>query len=296
MAVNIATIAARERFGRDLKGVRVATLLDGEPVGQRQVADALGHKHHDRYSRIERGATWPNAQEWDVICSFLGMDEATRARLSKKRKDGMANSKAWWTAFQGEFPASLFEFISYEDYADRVTTCAGSLVPGLLQTPDYGRAVTGRLSRRTLSEEMVERSLALRANRRRILERPDPPMVEAVIGEAALHQRVGGANVMVGQLDSLTEDIRQRNVIVRVIPFSAPAPLTYLFHLFEFNGTSEDPIAAYDGVTGMSFEKGAKEVRGIRSLLDSAKELALSSQDTLELIQTLRKEMARDQD
>lgn len=294
MAVNVANMAARDRFGQELKRVRLAARRDGKPVGQQQVATALGYKRYDRYSRIERGETWPNDREWEIICDFLNMDEVTRVRLSTRREEGMAISSAWWTDFQDDFPSSLIEFVSYEDLAKSVTTCAGNLVPGLLQTPSYGRAVTSKLSKTTLTERLVERSVELRSNRRRVFDKPNPPTVEAIIGEAALHQRVGGADVMVEQLDSLIQDVTERNVTVRVIPFAAPAALTYFFHLFEFSGASEDPIAAFDGVTGMSFEKRAKQIRGIRALLDSARELSLSPEDSLELIRAVKKETPRD--
>ncbi|WP_125936392.1 helix-turn-helix transcriptional regulator [Streptomyces sp. WAC 06738] len=294
MAVNLANMAARERFGQELKRVRLAARLDGKPVGQKQVAQALGYKQYHRYSRIERGETWPNDHEWEIICNLLGMDEVTRVRLSTKREEGMAIGSAWWTEFQDEFPASLIEFISYEDLARSVTTCAANLVPGLLQTADYGRAVISQLSKTTTTEHLVERSVELRMKRRGVFEKPNPPAVEAIIGEAALHQRVGGTDVMAEQLGQLIEDMTQRNVTVRVIPFHASSTLSYFFHLFEFSGTSEDPIAAFDGVTGMSFEKRAREIRGIRSLLDSARDLALPPADSLEIIRALKKELSRD--
>ncbi|MEV8309382.1 Scr1 family TA system antitoxin-like transcriptional regulator [Streptomyces flavidovirens] len=88
---------------------------------------------------------------------------------------------------------------------------------------------------------MWKRSVELRANRRRAFGKPNPPATEAIIVEAALRQKVGGAAVMARQLDSLVLDATRGHVTFRVIPFEARATLTYMFHLFEFGGANENP-------------------------------------------------------
>ncbi|MBT2491683.1 helix-turn-helix transcriptional regulator [Streptomyces sp. ISL-96] len=294
MAVNTAAMIARTRFGAELKRVRLATRVNGEKVQQIHVARAMGLSRYDRYSRMERGETWPNDAEWLAIHTYLRMDLETRVRLETMRREGMSIASAWWTEFDNEFHESLIEFVAYEDSAQKITTCAGNIVPGLLQTTEYGRTVTSLLAKSTMSPHLVERSVELRANRRRAFGKPNPPITEAIIGEAALRQKVGGAAVMVRQLDSLVLDATQGHVTFRVIPFEAGATLTYMFHLFEFGGANENPIAAFDAMTGMSFWRNPKEVRGIRGLVDSLKSLALPPLDSLEKIRAIRKEMSRD--
>jgi hypothetical protein len=292
MAVNTAAMFARKRFGDELKRARIAA--PGGTVKQLHVAQAMGQRSYHRYSRMERGETWPTDAEWKAIVKCLQLDTETRVTLTTMRREGMSIASAWWTEFDEDFPESLITFVAYEDAARTITTCAGNLIPGLLQTPNYGRAVTSHLSKDSLSTVMVERSVELRKNRRRVFDKSTPPAVEAIIGEGALLQQVGGRTSMLEQLDSLIADITDRGVKVRIIPFSAEATLTYFFHLFEFSGASESPIAAFDGVTGMSFEKRAKEVRGIRGLLESSKELSLSPLESLEQIRAVRKELSRD--
>ncbi|MET9470494.1 MULTISPECIES: helix-turn-helix transcriptional regulator [unclassified Streptomyces] len=294
MAINTAAMFARQRFGQELKKVREATRVNGARIKQIHVAQAMGLTRYDRYSRLERGESWPSDTEWKAIVKCLCMDLETRVRLETMRTEGMSIASAWWTEFADEFPESLIEFVAYEDAAQKITTCAGNLVPGLLQTPDYGRAVTSTLSKTTLSTHLVERSVELRSNRRRVFNKDTPPVVEAIIGEGALQQKVGGTEAMREQLDSLIADVTQHGVTIRVIPFSAPATLTYFFHMFEFGGTSENPVAAFDAMTGMSFEKRTREIRGIRALLDSSKELSLTPEESLEAIQAARKELSRD--
>ena len=145
-----------------------------------------------------------------------------------------------------------------------------------------------------MTPHLVERSVKLRTNRRQAFEKATPPSVETIIGEAALRQHVGGTDVMVSQLTSLVQDAEERRVVFRVIPYGAEVMLPYTFHLFECGEKSEKPIAAFDAMSGMSFWKNPKEVRGIRGLVDSLKELALPPLESLEMIRAIRKEMSRD--
>ncbi|WP_328749335.1 MULTISPECIES: helix-turn-helix transcriptional regulator [unclassified Streptomyces] len=294
MALNPVANSARERFGAALQEVRLAARVNGTPVKQVQVARALGHKSYHRYSRIERGETWPKDKEWAVICDFLEMDDVTRVRLETMRSEGLAIvESAWWNEFADETDPSLIQFVTNEQIANKIITCAGSIIPGLFQTPDYGRTLTSYLGKSTMTQRVVERSVELRQNRRKVFERPNPPTVEAIIGEGALHQRVGGALVMARQLDALVEDAKKRGVIFRVIPFEANAALAYPFHLFEF-GEGEKPIAAFDVMTGMAIKDTPKDVRGLRDFIGDLKDLSLSPEKSLDRIGKVRKEMSSD--
>lgn len=294
MAVNTAAMFARTRFGGELQKVRLAARVNGGRVRQIQVAHAMGQKTYNRYSRMERGETWPTDAEWKAIVKCLRMDVEDRVRLETMRREGMSIAEAWWTEFDDEFPESLIHFVAYEDAAQKIVTCSGYLVPGLLQTPGYGRTITTELASSTMTPHAVERSVELRTSRRKVFEKTAPPVVEAIIGVAALRQHVGGPDVMKHQLDSLIEDVESQRVVLRVIPYEATAPAHYTFHLFEFGGATEQPIAAFDAMTGMSFSKAPKEVRGIRGLVESLKKLALPPLESLETIRKARKEMSRD--
>ncbi|MGW2301137.1 Scr1 family TA system antitoxin-like transcriptional regulator [Streptomyces sp. NPDC001809] len=292
MAINTAALVARQRFGSALKDVR--THADGAPIKQVDVAKAMGLARYDRYSRIERGESWPTDKEWPAIVKCLRMGTEDRVRLTTMLKEGQTIGRAWWNDFEGEVPDSLIEFIAYEDSAAKITTCAGSVIPGILQTPDYGKTLTSYLSGDALSARQLRRSVELRSNRRSVMAKEIPPAIEAIIGEAALRQKVGGVEAMVRQLDSLLDDAAHRQVSFRVVDFDAPATLTYFFHLFEFGEKSESPIAAFDAVTGISFKKNPKEVREVHDFVESLRTITRTPEDSLELIKTIRNELYRD--
>ncbi|MGW1180169.1 DUF5753 domain-containing protein [Streptomyces drozdowiczii] len=292
MAINTAAMAARERFGHALQEVRKAARLpNGAPVQQIDVARALGYKSYHRVSQMERGLTWPKDSEWKSLVKVLSMGLETRVRLETMRTEGMSIADAWWTAFEGEFPESLIQFIAYEDRAHRITTCAPNVLPSLLQTESYGRSLTAKMAGSVLTADEVERSVELRRMRRGIFSKPNPTVVEFLFSEAALRQQAGGRDVMLGQLDSLIEDGSSRSISLRVVPFSAPAPSVYMVHFLEFGGADEKPITAFDSMTGMTFQKRPKEVRENRYYVEAMRKLALPHLESIAVIKSVKKEM-----
>ncbi|MFF9310894.1 helix-turn-helix domain-containing protein [Streptomyces sp. NPDC014748] len=288
MSVNTSAMAVGRKFGLALKEARLAARRpDGRPVRQVDVAEALERSTRDRYSRLERGRSFPEPDEWETIKSVLNLDLATQARLEALMEAGQEIAGAWWREFENEFPESLLQFVALEDAAERITTCATNVLPALLQTADYARALTSRLAGSVLTTEMVDRSVELRRNRRAIFARPTAPVIEFIFSEAALHQKVGGRSVMLKQLDSLIQDGSSRTVTLRVVPFDAIAPTMYIVHLLEFGG-GEEPVMAFDSMTGMTYQKRPKDMRENRYYIEAMKNLALSHDNSIELIKELR--------
>ncbi|MDT0342698.1 DUF5753 domain-containing protein [Streptomyces litchfieldiae] len=295
MSVNTAGIVARRTFGDALKSVRAeARTRQGNKIKQIDVAKALGRSTVDRYSRFERGAALPDDTEWPAIVKALFMDRETRVRLETLLRAAQSIEGAWWREFEEEFDESLLEFVAYEDAATKITTCAGNVLPGILQRRPYAEALTLSLDRAVLSPHQMDRSAHLRGQRRGIFDKNHPPTVEAIIGEGALRQEVGGKTIMVSQLDSLIEDAETGRVSFWIIPFTASATLTYMFTLLEFGGAGEKPIVAFDQMTGMTFRKTAREIRELRTYVESLRGLANRPLASLDVLRTIRKEMSRD--
>ncbi|MEU3979661.1 DUF5753 domain-containing protein [Streptomyces sp. NPDC026672] len=293
MALNTAAMAARKRFGKALQEVRKAARLpDGSPVQQIDVARALGYKSYNRVSQMEQGLTWPKDSEWKILVKILNMDLETRVRLETMRTEGMSIADAWWTAFDGEFPESLLQFVAYEDAAQRITTCAPNILPSLLQTESYARSLTAGVAGSVLTPDAVERSVELRRNRRGIFIKSDPPAVEFIFSEGALRQEAGGKAVMLEQLDSLIEDGSSRAISLRVVPFTEVATSVYMVHLLEFGGADEKPLTAFDSMTGMTFQTRPREVRENRHYVEAMKRLALPHLESIAMIKKIKKEMS----
>jgi Domain of unknown function (DUF5753) len=97
-------------------------------------------------------------------------------------------------------------------------TLSSTLIHSLVQTEAHARALLST----SLTLQLDER-VADRLARRSILTRPDPPVVKILLGEAALHTQVGGAEVMREQLQHLLDATALPSVSIRIMPFSAGA-------------------------------------------------------------------------
>jgi transcriptional regulator with XRE-family HTH domain len=140
------------------------------------------------------------------------------------------------------FPASFRPFAAHEAIATSLRSFEVSLVPGLLQTPEYARAVLA--TRPNTSQEQIDLLVTARLARQDVWDREDPPLMWALIDEGVLHREVGTAEVMRGQLAHLAEMSRRPNITVQVVPYSA-GPHSGLLGAFVIAEVDDSPAIAY---------------------------------------------------
>jgi transcriptional regulator with XRE-family HTH domain len=143
----------------------------------------------------------------------------------------------WWTSDSSNLPSGMPFFLALEEGATEIRVWQMNVIFGLLQTEEYAeslmRAAQGPLESTT---EFVERSVAVRMERKRILE-PGGPQVQIILDESALRAMVGDERVMVRQYEELLRIMDLPNVAVHVYPFSSPGyrEVGGSFALFEFD-------------------------------------------------------------
>ncbi|HEX6472173.1 MAG TPA: DUF5753 domain-containing protein, partial [Streptosporangiaceae bacterium] len=142
----------------------------------------------------------------ELCASLMGLAAAGRSREWVKRHGSLS-------------PHPVTDVIQLEQDSSAIRECHPIGIPGLLQTPAYARTVMASAS--FVPPDDVEREVAFRMARKEALSRADPIRLDAVIGEAALRQQMGGPDVMRDQLSHLLDASRAANVIVRVLPFAA---------------------------------------------------------------------------
>jgi transcriptional regulator with XRE-family HTH domain len=122
------------------------------------------------------------------------------------------------------FPASFRSFAPHEAEAAALYIFEHSMIPGLLQTPDYARAILE--THPDVTEDVVNERLVGRLSRQAILDRddPPPPVVCALIDQSALMREIGGPTVMRDQLAHLAAVSRRPNVTVQIIPNTGAHP------------------------------------------------------------------------
>jgi transcriptional regulator with XRE-family HTH domain len=172
-----------------------------------------------KINRLECGRVGVKLRDVADLCTLYGVvDHAERSTLLELARQ--TNLPAWWQRYRDVVPSWFETYLGLEQDASIIRGYEVQFVPGLLQTPDYARAVI-RLARGNASEEAIERRLTVRMRRQQILDRPGPPRLWMVIDEAALRRPVGGRATMFAQLEHLIDSCELPHVTVQVLPFSA---------------------------------------------------------------------------
>jgi transcriptional regulator with XRE-family HTH domain len=182
--------------------------------------DSAGHairSSGSKISRLELGRTGFKQRDVSDLLTLYGVgDDAERSVLLGLARQ--ANTTGWWHAYANVLPAWFEPYLGLEQAASIIRSYEVGFIPGLLQTPEYARAVARLLD--GVSEAGAEQRVELRMQRQQLLHRPNPPHLWVVIDETALRRPIGGRAVMLEQVDQLIRMSRMGNVTVQVMPFS----------------------------------------------------------------------------
>jgi transcriptional regulator with XRE-family HTH domain len=200
------------------------------PVRERDTAALSLFADEMKAAREQRG--WSQADLADQIpysLSTISMVEALHrvpTRDLAGHLDKAFGTPGTFTRLEGRlrdlpFPASFRPFAAYETEATALYVFEHSLIPGLLQTPGYARAVLA--TRPNTADDEVDNLVEARLARQAILTRddPSPPLLWALIDEGVLYRPVAAAEVMHDQLVHLVALSRRPNVTIQVVPYSA---------------------------------------------------------------------------
>jgi transcriptional regulator with XRE-family HTH domain len=200
-----------------------------------------------------------------------------------------ANRPGWWTKYDIDDQG----FISMETEAASVLDFSIINIPGLLQTEGYMRALFATRKVRN-SRERITNDVAARLHRKqRLTDEEFPLEVVAIIDEAALRRRVGGARVMREQLLHLAKVSELGTVSVQVLPSESGAHsgMDGAFSILTFPD-DEDPTVLYvEYVTGSLQVEKPEEVTEARLKFDRLRSEALSPSDSMAFIERLAAEL-----
>ncbi|MDG9715800.1 helix-turn-helix transcriptional regulator [Streptomyces sp. DH24] len=204
-----------------------------------------------------------------------------------------ANRPGWWQRYHDVLPDWFSMYVSLEGAARVIRCYEPHFVPGLLQTEDYARDVmrTGTIGQGPSSPAVVERHVALRMERQRLLERPDPPHLWVVMDETVLRRPVGeDGTVMRDQLDRLLEFAERDRVTLQVAEFtSGPHPGTYApFTLFRFGEPELPDMVFTEYLTGALYLDSRTEVSAHLEVLDHMTARAASTRRTRKILREYR--------
>ena len=172
------------------------------------------------------------------------------------------------------FPGWVVDLIDREREADSIRWFSLDLVPGLLQTEEYTRALMA--TRLRITPDEIEQRVAERMKRHEVLQRESPPLVLLIIDEMALQRPVGGHHVMAEQVRRLIEASGEPNIKITILPMSTGAHegLSGEFGILDFPGR---PSVGYQegAVRGMSLQE-PEDVEALRIKWDTLNGEAVS--------------------
>lgn len=250
---------------------------------QRDLAQQLGVTYVT-ISRYETGARSPKPEDVAQILATLGITGERYDELVDMARD--ADQPNWLDTGVSGIRRELTTLIEFERTATRITDVATSVIPGLLQTSDYARAVLGDTS------SDVEARVAMRIGRRDVLVRSHAPDFVALITESALREPIGGYAVMAEQLRHIETMADLPNVTVQVIPAGStrwhPAHAG-AYILFEFAKSA--PIVHMEHFSSSAFLHKERDVIAYEKASTTLRELAMSPADSAELIAKIRSDL-----
>ncbi|QBS42372.1 transcriptional regulator [Nocardia sp. CS682] len=200
----------RRQLGRHLRDLRNRARMTTRTAAQQlEWSEA-------KIWRIETGQTSLRSLDVEAMCKVYGAPSDLIGPLTALARETKA--RGWWTAY-GDVIAEGFEvYIGLEEAASRLSTYENELVPGLLQTEAYTRALLAA-ARPDMSASEIDRRVQLRMARQALVTRADAPLqLDAVISESVLWRRIGGAEVAAGQLAHLRQMCDLPNVGIQVVP------------------------------------------------------------------------------
>jgi uncharacterized protein DUF5753/helix-turn-helix protein len=238
------------------------------------VATGLGWSE-SKLSRIETAHTGINEADLDRLLSSYGVPAEDRDRLRDLAARG--RERVWWTQYRSSVPDPYDEYVALEAEAVGISEWEAQVVPGLLQTREYARAVI-EVGADIGDTGTIQRRQALRMARQAVLTREPPPVLQIVLDEAVLYREVGGPAVLCRQLQRLAEASLRPGVELLILPFSAGAHAgqTESFMVLEFAAGTRSPVVHIEGLTGGLFRVKPEEVDVYQDALDDLRERALS--------------------
>jgi transcriptional regulator with XRE-family HTH domain len=203
-----------------------------------------------------------------------------------------ASKPGWWHNYDDVLPSWFRTAVGLEESASLIRSYQPQVIPGLLQTEGYIRAITAA-SFPAAAEEETERRVALRLARQELLRRRDPPEYWVVMDETVLRRSIGGQRVMREQLAYLIEAIRLPKVTIQVIPFAAGwHPALYgMFNVYRFPAQELPDVVYSESLTGAFYLSKPEEAARYTEALDQMCAQAASPEQTITILRDIMKEI-----
>lgn len=264
----------RRELGTRLRALRLARGLTVEQVSEQLLCSP------SKVSRMETGHRGATLRDVRDLCQIYGLTDTSQVEylMGLVRE---AKQQAWWQSYDLDYAT----YVGFEQAATTLCYYQSTIVPGLLQTVGYARAMHEGSMPAEFTPERADALIEVRMRRQQVLTRDPSLQLRVVLDEAVLHRVVGGPDVMAAQLRHFNAIAKRPNVTLQVIPFSIGAhpAMENMFNIIEF-GDVAPPVVYVEGLMGWLFLERENDVRRYAQVFKYLCEVALYPKDTIELI------------
>ncbi|MEU7063921.1 helix-turn-helix transcriptional regulator [Streptomyces sp. NPDC046161] len=272
MGVDINPTVSRRRLGSELRRLRQAGGMTTQQVAQRLLIS------QPKISLLENGRRIIKPRDVRDLCLLYGVqDQRLVDDLMRLARD--SGRQGWWNDY-GDIAYGAY--IGLEAEAAAIRTFEPLMVPGLLQTPAYARAIIAGTIPHASGDQAATR-LQVRLRRQDRLTAPDNPLrLWAVLDEAALRRVVGSRKVMREQLEHLNNLGDRPHITVQVLPHEVGAHpgVSGQFSLLEFSDAADGSVVYLERFTSDLYLEKRSDVRLYSDMYAHVQAKALSPDAT----------------
>jgi len=272
-------------LGAQLRRLRESANISREDAGYHIRASG------SKISRMELGRVSFKERDVTDLLELYGVTDPVH-RESLVQLTHEANAPAWWQKFQDVVPDWFHVYVGLEEAAQLIRVYEVQFVPGLLQTEEYARAVVLQ-GAPGIDPEEVERRVALRMGRQKLLDKESPPKLWAIVDEAALRRPMGGREVLIAQVERLMDAISDPNVTLQVMPFryGGHAAEGGAFTIMRFPEADLPDIVYMEYLTGALYLDKPDEVERYAAVMERLSVAGTSPDRTREILTGILKEI-----
>ncbi|MET8757474.1 helix-turn-helix transcriptional regulator [Lentzea sp. NPDC004782] len=265
-----------EELGDELRRLREAAGFSLERAGE--LIDASATK----MSRIENGLREGSTEDIAALLAIYGCVGPRRTELLRLAHE--VDRRGWWQRTKPTFDERVRTLLNLEKKADLIVNYECMNVPGLIQFPDYTRALM--IECEMVPADEVEARMTTRMQSHSVLDRPKPPRLLALIDEWVLCRLIGSPAIMAAQLRHLAQSAERSNISVRVIPNQgAHAGLNGAFWLLKRDNGHK--VVYLENLTSSLFLEEPEEIEIYETAIRHLVRRALPAEESVRMITEL---------
>lgn len=272
-------LICRRELGRLMRALRASQGMTIDQVATKLLVSP------SKVSRIETGFRSVPLRDVRDLCDLYRVTGSQRDYLLELAREG--RRQGWWQSYDLPFAP----YVGLEAGATSISIYHATVVPGLLQTADYARAIAERANPLG-GPDRIEQTVGARLRRQRLLTQDNPPWLHVIIDQAVLSRIVGHPAIMKAQLESMAEKASLPNVTVQVIPYETGAypAMDSSFTILDL--PSPTPGIVYvEGLFGFIYLHHQEDIERFQQVFLEVREIAADEQESIALITAASREL-----